>query len=282
MRRLLILALLAAAQPAWAASAVLTEQQLVLPAKGPYVVSLSNLRGDVVVRRWNVNVCYVKATRRTLHALSPAEKRLYDGARVAVAQPASGTVAITTHFPSGDRTPALQLDDMPDVAVDYTVMVPPRCALEVRQQQGPVLVVGADGRVQARSDDGAVTLDDITGRAEARTGLGDIRVTHVAGDVDARSQHGAVHLSAIAGDVRAESVTGDLWIDVPAAFAGEVEFHTLSGRFHSDLATFGTDLEPGDTGYVGVLRGPRADDKAPPVRYELDTESGSATVALAR
>ncbi|HEY9722725.1 MAG TPA: DUF4097 family beta strand repeat-containing protein, partial [Oscillatoriaceae cyanobacterium] len=232
---------------------------------------------------WNVNVCYVKATRRAVHQLAPSEWRLYDSAQVTLTRPASDTVAIATRFAaSPDKTPALQLDDMPDVAVDYTVMVPPACAVKITQQQGPVLIYGVDGRVTASTGDGTLTLSDITGRAEANTSLGDVHVQNVKGDVEARSEHGALRFDGVSGDIRAESTTGDVWIDVARRFAGEVDFHTLSGTFHSNLATFKTDLQPGDTGYVGVLRGPLADGKASSVRYEVDTESGSATVALAR
>lgn len=262
------------------ASVVLTEQQVILPADGPYVIDVSNVRGPVVVRGWNKNVLYVKAEKRATHPLSGTEAQLFAEASVTLDRPEPGTVAVSTRFPSQDKTsPGLLQSKAPHVEVAYTIMLPPETALTLKQEAGAVTVVGASGRVKAFTRDGVITVADAAGRVEVANERGDIRLANLNGDAGAQTLHGQIYVRGVRGDLEAKTTTGDVWVTVPARFAADVSYHTVRGAFRSDLATFQTDLLAGDTGYVGVLRGPLAMNGAPELRYKVDTVSGTLQIA---
>jgi hypothetical protein len=262
------------------ASAVLTEQQVILPAEGPYVIDLTNVRGPVVVRGWNKNVLYVKAEKRATHPLSGTEAQLWAETAVTIDRPEPGTVSVATRFPSQDKSsPGMLQSKLPHVEVAYTIMLPPETALTLSQEAGAVTVVGASGRLKVFTRDGAISVADATGRVEVANERGDIRLADLNGDASAQTLHGQVYVKGAKGDLEARTSTGDVWVTVSPRFAADVSYHTVRGQFRSDLATFQTNLLAGDTGYVGVLRGPLAMHGAPELRYKVDTVSGTLQIA---
>jgi hypothetical protein len=271
---------------AWAEAAhsakELLEQQVILPADGPYAVDLTNLRGRVLVRGWNKNVVYVHATKRSTHELSGEEATYFQNTKTKVTQPEVGAVSIQTLMPGAGKLPNVAALRTPHIVVDYELFVPPDCALTIRQENGAVTVVGVSGKVDAYSRDGDLALTDVTGWAEAANERGDLKFNGITGDAVGKSLRGTLGFQGVTGDVKAATGTGQVRIDVPARFVGEVGYQTVSGVFRSDLITFQTDMEPGDKGYRGILRGPLAGHEPPAVRYTIDTESGEAIVASER
>lgn len=286
----LLLAVLAvSAGPAWAlpaskpASAVVTEQQAILPADGPYVVKLSNLRGPVLIRGWNKNVVYVKAEKRATHALSGTEASLYKDAKVTVDRPDPATVAIATRFPMPETiTPGVAASRLPHVEVAYTLAVPPGVAVQLDQEAGDVRVVGTDGRLRLFTRDGSLLVANASGRVEAGNERGDLHLTGIDGDVAANTLHGQIYVSDVSGDLQAKTSTGNVWVTVSPRFSADISFHTVRGDFRSDLSTFNTDMGADEAGYVGMVRGPLAMSGAPDIRYQVDTVSGTLQIANER
>lgn len=274
---LLLAAALAATDPT-----VLLDQQIILPPDGPYSVDLSNLRGRVVAKGWNKNVIYVHAVKHASHELAGEEADLFAKLTAKVSQPEAGTVTIETLAPGAGKFPSVQAQRLLHGLVDYELLIPPDCALTVQQELGPIAVVGVGGNVKASSRDGDVTLTDVSGWAEASNERGAITLGNIHGDAVGRSFRGNLHFRGVEGDIRAVSGEGQVRIDVPTRWVGEVGYHTVSGDFRSDLVTYKTTLQPGDRGYRGVLRGPLAGHEPPLVRYTIDTTSGDATVASER
>ena len=166
--------------------------------------------------------------------------------------------------------------------VDYELLIPPECALNVSQEYGPIAVVGVGGNVRAFSRDGDVSLTDVSGWAEGSNERGTLNFGQIHGDAVGKSFHGALTFRGVEGDIKAASGDGPVRIDVPTRWVGEIGYHTVSGAFRSDLVTNRTTMRPGDTGYRGILRGPLAGHERPLVRYTIDTTSGDATVASER
>lgn len=262
------------------------ERQEVLPADGPYLVKISNVRGRVALKRWNKNVVWVTATVRATRPLTGSQLEYFNAAALQVGRVASAPdeTAIATIWRGVRETyPAVVAAKAAHVEVDYLVAVPPETAVEVRQEYGPIIASGLDGRLDLFSRDGDVTVAGHKGWVDAGNERGRVTVAGVEGDAVGRSYHGPVTFRDVKGDVRAITSTGDVRVDVPARWVGEVSFHTVSGAFRSDLATFDTDLEPGDQGYVGILRGPLANPQTTPaVRVRVDTMSGEAVLASER
>ncbi|MDB5096582.1 MAG: hypothetical protein JWM80_1003 [Cyanobacteria bacterium RYN_339] len=276
MRLLLAAAALAVTTPD------LVDQQIILPAEGPYSVTVSNLRGRVVAKGWNKNVVYIHAVKRATHELAGEEADLFAKLKAVVKEPTKGEVVITTEAPGAGKFPSVQAQRLLHGVVDYELLIPPDCALNITQELGPIAVVGVGGNVKAFSRDGDVTLTDVSGWAEGTNERGALAFGNIHGDAVGKSFQGNLSFKGIEGDVRAASATGNIRVDVPTRWVGEVGYHTVSGAFRSDLVTYKTTLHPGDKGYRGVLRGPLAGHEQPLVRYTLDTTSGDATVASER
>jgi hypothetical protein len=262
-----------------AAPKELLEQQVILRADGPYMVDLTNLRGRVLVRGWNKNVVYVHGVKRFTHALAGQEATYFANTKIKVTQPEAGAVKIQTVVAGSGKLPNVAASRIPHILVDYEVFVPPDCALTIRQESGPVTVVGVSGKVDAFSRDGDLALTNVSGWAEATNERGNLKFKGIDGDAVGKSLRGTLGFQDISGDVKAATGTGRVRIDVSPRFVGEVGYQTVSGDFRSDLITFQTNMEPGDKGYRGILRGPLAGREAPPVRYTIDTESGEAIIA---
>jgi hypothetical protein len=265
------------------AAAQTSERQLVLPAQGPYSVALENLAGRVTVRGWNRNALVIQSRVRPTMALSGPEAEAFKQLQVAVSQPAPAEVAIkTTLAHQTSSFPAVLRNKLPHVEVDYALTVPPGVAVTIRQESGPITAYGVAGRVEAFSRDGAIALGGVTGRAEAANERGAITLADIAGDAAGTSWSGDVSARNVSGDLQAKTESGDVRVDVGPRWTGEIAYHTIRGAFRSDLATFDSEMGPGDTGWVGVLRGPLAGKQAPASRLVIDTISGSATVAVDR
>jgi DUF4097 and DUF4098 domain-containing protein YvlB len=293
MSRILMPALLAAfaatAAPTLAlpatkpAPAVIAEQQAVMPANGPYVVSIKNVRGPVLVRAWNKNVVYVKAEKRVTNPVSGTEAQLWAGVKAAIARPAPDTLTVDTVFEVPASTlAAVVASRTPHVEVAYTVMVPPRCVVGIEQEAGRVQVVGVDGVVKAFTRDGEISVANVHGRVAADNERGDVHLQNIDGDAAAGTMHGQVSVAGVSGDLVAKTTSGSVWVTVPPRYSADVAFHTVRGDFRSDLSTFQTDMTPGEAGYVGLLRGPLAMGGAPELRYRVDTVSGTLQIANER
>lgn len=259
------------------------ERQIVWPAAGSYVLDLENVRGRIAVRSWNYNLVHVQARPRAERALAGDEAAAFSRLRIDLKEPAPGSVALSTRV-EGERSsyPAVLASRMPHVAVDYVVTVPPGTLVRVRQEHGPVTLFGLSGRAEVFSRDGDVVVERFKGRAEATTERGALRFTDIDGDAVGRSFGGAQRFSGVSGDIEATSGSGAIDIQVDPRFAGEVAFHTVRGVFRSDLASFDTDMRPGETGYVGVLRGPLAGSAPVAHRFVLNSVGGDASVAVLR
>ena len=262
------------------------ERQEILPADGPYLVKIQNVRGRIVVKRWNKNVVWATATVRAARPIAGSQLDYFRAAAMEVTRLGTSPdeVSIATIWRGVRETyPAVVAAKAAHVEIDYMVAVPPQTAVEARQEYGPIITSDLDGRLDVFTRDGDVTVAGHKGWVDAGNERGKVSVSRVEGDAVGRSFHGPVSFRDVKGDVRAITSTGNVRVDVPARWVGEVSFHTVSGAFRSDLATFDTDLEPGDQGYVGVLRGPLASAKGEPtVRVRVDTASGEVVLTSER
>jgi DUF4097 and DUF4098 domain-containing protein YvlB len=171
---------------------------------------------------------------------------------------------------------------MPHVEVAYTLAVPPEVAVSLDQEAGSVRVVGTQGRLHVFTRTGDVVVANASGRVEVDNERGDMHLQGIDGDVTADTLHGQIYVSDVSGDLQSKTNTGSVWVTVPPRFSADVSFHTVRGDFRSDLATFGTDMNPGEAGYVGKVRAPLAMSGAPEVRYQIDTVSGTLQIANER
>ncbi|MEB3196226.1 MAG: hypothetical protein VKP62_03390 [Candidatus Sericytochromatia bacterium] len=260
---------------------VVFERQLVWPAEGPYRLRVENVRGRVLVSRWEKNVAVLQVTLRASQALDAREQKIFASGRLDLDASETGGASATVAFPAASsQYPAVLSAAAPHIEVDWRVILPPETALEVKQETGPIVATGTDGRLNLFTRSGPIQLAGVSGRVDAGNELGDVEVNGLDGDAFLRSHHGRFQCRGVKGDLQVLSGTGHVALAVSPRWMGEVAYHTVSGEIRSDLTTKDTDMHPEDHGYVGVLQGSQTSSgHSPACRVQVDTTAGSLTIA---
>jgi hypothetical protein len=108
--------------------------------------------------------------------------------------------------------------------VDYRIRVPPMCDLEIDAGRGAISLSGVEGSISLKALESEATLVLTGGVVRATVGAGSVKVS-----VPARSWRGA--------GAQVELALGDLSVELPAGFNGEVSADVLrSGRIEMDYA----------------------------------------------
>jgi hypothetical protein len=249
-----------------------------------YRVKLENVRGRVLLRRWEQTGVLIQATLRATQAVGAEELRLFRTAEFKAQEMAAGLVSVRPAFPGlSSEHPAVVAAATPHLEMDWRVTVPASAVLEVRQEVGNIVGHGLAGRLDLFTRDGDIALSASHGWLEAANERGTIVLRDVVGDAELRSVRGRIESHGQLGDLRALNAQGDVVLEVAPRWVGEVSFRTVSGNIYSDMATRHTDMEPGDRGYEGILQGPLATNEASPAwRVRVDTLQGNLTVAPPR
>src|SRR5262249_1353372 len=100
-----------------------------------------------------------------------------------------------------------------NLAVSYSLKVPPGMALELRSQHGDIRVSGAGAGVAIEAVDGKVVVEAIRGAVQARSRHGDLEASDITGDLQLDTEDGAVKVRDARGNVRVHSGHGDIAAD---------------------------------------------------------------------
>ncbi len=272
------------------------------PVGGASRFVLENPCGSVVVRAWDRPEIQVRASRR--RGRSPER---FEATRVesnhqdnvvmvrTVLDPAaqfeergvlSGVAAeIVRAFGDLVRSAGKPCD------VDYAVMVPTGCGVELKCVSSSIAMDGIVGSIAASSVSGDVVVDRVEG---------DVRLQTVSGDIRARSVHGQTYVESVSGEVTVDgrvtslaaktvsgaieisssleptasyelrTVSGDATLRIPAQSAASIGVRGVSCDVESDLPCVVTrdSRWPGAREWQGTLNGGGA-------RIQLQTVSGS-------
>jgi hypothetical protein len=113
--------------------------------------------------------------------------------------------------------------------------------LELRTDDGGIIVRETSGTVLAESGDGAIECDEVTGRIEARTNDGSVRIVGTPSVIRARSGDGAMVLRIRRGSTMAEdwmvaTQDGSISVELPDDFNAEIDADAGSdGRARSEF-----------------------------------------------
>lgn len=182
-------------------------------------ISLSNLKGQVVVRGWDkarVHVAWTNLSPQTVEvdpesapAQGPAEK-----------------IHLTTHALDAKATGT-------DGTVDYTLEVPVASTVEIRNPQGSVRVEKLQGDTWVESVGATVSVTEVAGHLAARSVGGDIEIIRPSGRVEASSITGNLHfVSSTGSEIRGNTTSGKIIYEgdfIPgadymlSAYSGDVE-----------------------------------------------------------
>lgn len=179
-------------------------------------VTLTNLRGKLVVRGWDKQLVRAQCTTLSPRVEVDAETL-----------PRSGPVERV-------QLAAHLLDPLvtgEDETVDCILEVPRDASVEIRNRQGSVrieLVRGQHTRVE--STNGTISATDISGHLFARTLGGDIEIVRASGRVEAFSITGAIRfIDATSKDLRGNSNSGKIVFQGDFIPGAEYVLSTYSG-----------------------------------------------------
>lgn len=226
-------------------------EQKTFAVEGVVDLRLSTFDGAVEVRGWDRPDVVVEIEKRA------QDKAAVDRISV-LAEQAGRTITVHVRH-SGTRT-FVGIGVFTSPSARLIVNAPRTINLDVRTDDGAIVVERlqgklelrtADGRIRAtetsgdllvESGDGSLALDDIAGRVEARTDDGTITVSGVPGAVRARSGDGSISLRIRRGTVMTEdwmvaTSDGSISAELPGDFNAMVEAEPGSNsRVRSELA----------------------------------------------
>jgi hypothetical protein len=187
-------------------------------------ISLSNLKGHVLVRGWDkaqVHVVYTMASPRVevdseiLPNTGPADMVHFE------------THLLDATLPSDEQT------------ADYTLDVPAGASLQIRNPQGKILVAGMQADASVESVGGDISIRDYSGHLSLRSVAGNIEVIRPSGNVEAVSRlHGTTTSGRILyegdfmdrGDYFLSAYSGDVDIVCPSSASYELNAKTSKGK----------------------------------------------------
>ena len=227
-------------------------------------LDLSNIRGKVDLRPGKEGSIQVVADKDT----NSGDAKRTD---IELIQEADGTVKVKTNFPDGSWS---WLFGSHPCKVDYTVLAPQRCALNVNGVSNDLHVEGFEGELSFKSVSGEMSLGNLSGPVKVNTVSGELGIENLAGDLYLHTVSGnfkgkrvsgsiqmdsvsgkvelgdsrldSVQATTISGEIQLEtplgkgpynfkSVSGEIKLSVPAETHCSVEFHSISGNFSTEL-----------------------------------------------
>ena len=178
-------------------------------------ISLSNLKGHVLVRGWDkaqVHIVYTVASPRLevdseiLPETGPAER---------------------IHFETHLLDPALPAGDQ---MADYTLDIPTGASVEIRNAQGKTILEGMQADATLQSVGGDIFVRDYSGHLSARSIAGDIEIVHPSGSVEVVSITGNLHfVSPATSRLHGSTTSGRILYEGDLMARGDYILSTYSG-----------------------------------------------------
>jgi DUF4097 and DUF4098 domain-containing protein YvlB len=176
-------------------------------------VSLSNLKGHVVVKGWDKSAVHVTST-----SVSPEIE-------VDVEQYPSTGAAEKVHF-----TTHVLSNQTGDKSTDYTLEVPLDSSLEIRNPEGSVRIERLHGEASVDTVGGAISVSEESGHLAVRSIGGNIEIVRPSGRVEANSICGSVRIvNPSSARLRAVTTSGKIFYEGDFLPGGEYELSNYSG-----------------------------------------------------
>lgn len=150
------------------------------------------------------------------------------------------------------------------LAVEATITVPRRLAVEFEASTASVEVRDIEGRVIIVTSTGDVEVSRVAGLLTVRTSTGHIVAQDIGGDADVSSSTGYIELTGVGGSVRAQATTGRIAVSEPGTSV-DIDATTGACLLASSKPVAGDWSVDASTGSVEV-RFPRSSDVSLRVR----------------
>ncbi len=157
--------------------------------------------------------------------------------------------------------------------INYTIEVPAKTEVRIRNGSGDVVLEGIDGPLNIDTGSADVQVGRIHQRVDISVGSGDISARDIDGELSATARSGDVTVDSVAGDIRVETTSGDIRIGRPGhkvsarANSGEVEIDGVSADLRVNTGS-------GDCRISGDPRSTAV--------WEIETRSGEALLDVSQ
>jgi DUF4097 and DUF4098 domain-containing protein YvlB len=144
------------------------------------------------------------------------------------------------------------------VGVSYDVIVPRKTGIKCETSFGKVKLKNIAGDIDAKTSFGKIYAENITGKVRLDTSFGEVDCEAITtDDFTAKSSHGKMDIDfsdACPADLRAiiETSFGDVDVDIPPNFAGDVAVETSFGSVKTEVPIT-IKGEVGRTGLKGTI-----------------------------
>ena len=226
------------------------------PLSAGGTVSLENVNGDVTIEVWENSEVWVQAVK------SASSPELLEKLKVEI-EASSSAVRIDTRYPSHrrsehDRHEHGKREEGHSSRVEYTLTIPRTAVIDdVELVNGNLMIVGAEGGVEAETVNGNIVVRD---------GAGDASLSTVNGGIELFADR-----IGSGESINLETVNGTLDLYLAGSVGAEIRAESINGRLHND---FGIEVHKGK--YVGSdFKGTVGGGGA---RVSLETVNGSISV----
>lgn len=186
----------------------------------PASLSLTNIRGSVIIQAGQSGVISIVATKHT-------DSGDANGTHVELFQTDAGEVNAATTY---DRSSFGFFIKKYPCKVDYQISVPTHCSLKIRGIANSVSIDGISGGMEIKSVSGDITLKNHDGEFYIKTVSGNVKGSEISGAADLKTVSGDVNLSQADFPIfRGRSISGDLKIESTLG-EGPYDFNTVSGN----------------------------------------------------
>ncbi|MGH9350255.1 MAG: hypothetical protein ACRD26_23625 [Vicinamibacterales bacterium] len=168
-----------------------------LPVAPGQRLRVEHTLGDVRITTHARGELRVQAEIRVSAESQPAAAELVEQIRIEVVEDPAA-VTIRTHYP--DRASRRSRRDV-SYSVDYSVVMPERMPLDVRNSFGAVTVTGVQADAAIVNAHGTLRLADGAGRHRLENSFGPVDVARLAGDVTVTGTNGHVSAATIGGQL---------------------------------------------------------------------------------
>ncbi|HUV36479.1 MAG TPA: DUF4097 family beta strand repeat-containing protein [Patescibacteria group bacterium] len=183
---------------------------------------LRNVNGGIEIEGWERNEIDVSAEIKIKAPSKSKARELLEKLTFEV-EAGSDRVRIDTERPRIRQVGLLGsiFGDKTTITIGYTVKVPPRTILDIKNTNGGISVDAVEGRFDFRTVNGSITITSFSGEGEASTVNGAIECF-----IDA---------FPAGGDLELKTVNGGIELALPEGAGGTLDARTANGRIGLDL-----------------------------------------------
>lgn len=204
-----------------------------IPMTGAEQLIVDTSYGSIKITGSDTNDCNVSA-KITASAPTTSQAKLLAEQTKIVIEKEENTVFVRAQKP--------EMNNKSSVGISYIISVPKKTVIECKTSYGNLRVSNIIGNISANTSYGDVIIESVSGKLRLNTSYGKVDCKQITcGDLTANSSFGDIFVNFSPdspNDIRAIASTsyGDIDVDVPLSFTGDVSIDTSFGKINTDLA----------------------------------------------